>query len=291
MYTPVYTRDLFGGALTIVVYGASRNWNYAGDSVEQMEEKNPGITAAIAEVMAEFGIKRALVPKPAFNALIAMSSDLTLQRLPNFWRGADADGVLLERAGDAYFLASADCLTTVLWSPDKRIAMALHCGRDALVDRGEISGGNRRNFSSVIDRAAVVAGESLHGFQAYLAAGIGPSHFTHPTTETVRGSDGVEVKNRWRDNNRRLIEHLLQKWQYTLPSVRRELVVTDEALGKIDLAALVVSQLYSHNVTLSDIFRDGHNTAVDFGVDGNFLFHSNRRDPTQRNLVVVRRNR
>ena len=290
MYKAVYVRTLFDGAVEIAVYGTCRNWNFAGDSAAQIESMNPGIIEAIAWVMQQHGIKRALVPKPAFNAVITTAEDLMDQRLPNFWRGVDADGVVLERSGDAYLLASADCLATCLYNPEAHYAMALHCGRDALIDRKSLSGGVVRSFPSVIDNAAFIAGDRIEQLQAFLAAGIGPDSFTHPTTATVPGSNGIEVENKYLAANQRLIEHLLEKWQNVLPSDRRKLVVTNEAQGKIDLIALVTAQLFSMGVPLPQIQWDGHDTATNRDGKRRFLFHSNRRDHDQRNLVVVKLN-
>ncbi len=108
---PVYRRELFNGRVSVAVYGATRNWNYAGENAEAVEAGNPGITPALRFLMGYNGVVRGLVPKPAFNALVVGPEALASERLPGFFRGADADGVMLETHGDAYLLASADCLT------------------------------------------------------------------------------------------------------------------------------------------------------------------------------------
>lgn len=289
MYKPVYSRQLFGGRVEITVYGACRDWNFAGDSVEEMETKNPGIVEAIAWVMGKHRIKRALVPKPAFNAKIAQARDLTVERLPGFWRGMDADGAVLDEPGDAYLLASADCLTTVLYSPAEHYALGLHCGRDALVDRKALLGVMERGFASVIDCAVYSVGH-IEQFKAFLAAGIGPSSFTHPTTVTLKEPDGAEVANPYRVVNQRLIDHLQLDWELMLPPEYPRPIVADPVQGTIDLSAFVTAQLCAVGVPLSAIETDDHDTATDRDADGNFLFHSNRRDKTKRNLVIVRLN-
>lgn len=322
---PVYKVDLFDGKVTVIVFGASRNWNYAGSSKEEMEAKNPGITDAIMAAMQEYGIERAFVPKPAFNAQVATEKDLKIELIPNFFRGADADGVIMTKPGDAYFLASADCLTTALFDGRTGAVAALHCGRDALIDRkwiNEDKGELKREFSSVVD-----AGVRLldHHFQythlsspdmyrnnemgwlrggdeenlfkltdhaqmaAYLAAGIRPDTFTHPPVGKYMIPNGL------------MIDHLLNfetktnsAWKRKpfcddlVPRHRHPPVVTDPKEGKIDLFALVRRQLDEHNV--ERVEEDEFDTATSKGPDNEFLFHSNRRDPTLRNLVIVKLN-
>ena len=300
---PVYIRDLFGGKVTVIVFGAPVNWNYAGTSREDMEAKNPGITAILEEVMRKYGIKRALVPKPAFNAKVVTDADLPNELLPNFFRGADADGVLLEKSGDAYFLASADCLAAAIFDSRTNSVVALHCGRDALMDRKRINEGEavKREHESVI-RAGVrqldncfqfrhlsrrdvycnnefgclLGGDDEimarlcdhSGMSAYLAAGIRPETFDHSTTDEKYGAA-----------NKRMIDHLS-----ALPNV-----VTNTQSGTIDLFALVRHQLGQY--WIEDIKEDEFDTATSKDAEDNFEFHSNRlRSKVERNLVIIKLN-
>ena len=64
-------------------------------------------------------------------------------------------------------------------------------------------------------------------------------------------------------------------------------MVGNRLLGTIDLKALIMAQLDSAGVPIDQIAQDSYDTAVDRDDNGQFLFHSNRRDPTKRNLVVV----
>ena len=280
---PVYVRHLFGGKVTIIVFGAPFNWNYAGASREEMEAKNPGITAAIAEVMRKYDIKRALVPKPAFNARVVTDANLPNELLPHFFRGADADGVILERPGDAYLLASADCLAAAIYDPQTGAVAALHCGRDALVDRTHLNAGDRRKHETVIDAASDALDEiaygteplgEYHALQVFLAAGIRPGTFDHPT-----------ANHPFAEANKRMIDHLIEVQS---KSEHLPMIVTDAYAGKIDLFALVRHQLDAQDIT--KIEEDEFDTATSKGPDGEYLFHSNRRDKVKRNLVVIKRN-
>lgn len=316
---PVYVRKLFDGKVTLIVFGAPFNWNYAGTSREDMEAKNPGITAALEEVMREYGIKCALVPKPAFNAKVVTDADLPNELLPNFFRGADADGVILEKPGDAYLLASADCLATAIWDPRMGILAALHCGRDALVDRNRLnkSEGAKRTDESVIGTAMKMLDSAMRAklqgdgseapnemgwltgsdeqnesqindhnlLRAFLAAGIRPEEFDHPTVDHAYAVPNkamidylelYEARSDIRRMNRLQSNALLPK------------IVTDLKEGKIDLFALVCRQFDEHNV--EQIEEDEFDTATSKDAAGNFLFHSNRRDKNLRNLVIVKLN-
>jgi len=315
---PVYEQKLFCGKATMIVFGAPFDWNYAGANREEMEAKNPGISLALEEVMHTYDIRRALVPKPAFNAKVATANDLKIELLPGFFRGMDADGVLLTEPGDAYFLASADCLTTALFDVRMNAVAALHCGRDALIDRKFIDHMPKRDHTSVIDAGVRHLDELFQfahlssrdvcennefgwlqggdeenmerlynhtGMVAYLAAGIRPDTFEHPT-----------VNHPYAEANARMVKWLelfearsnILHTYHGRSTNSHPRVVTDSASGKIDLFALVRRQLWACRVDRLE--EDAFDTATSTGPDGEFLFHSNRRDKLKRNLVVVRLN-
>ena len=287
MQRPVYKRRLFEGRVEVAVYGAGRNWNFAGETGEAIEAGNPGITFDLGFVMGDNRVTRALVPKPAFNAVLVAPDMLTSERLPRFFRGLDADGVVLTDHGDAYALASADCLAAVLFDPSTGCVIAMHCGRNALVDRDALNGKLPRVFPSIVDAGIchmVNMGANLSRLQVFLAAGIGPDSFTHPTTAAIIGADGSEKPNIYHSANETLIGFLERKYNDGF-----HVVVTDHNEGKISLVELVTAQLAEHGVTRDQIEWDEVDTATDTGPNGEFLYHSNRRDKTLRNLVLVKR--
>ncbi len=288
-------RETLWGAVDVTVFGAVRNWNFAGQTVGEIEARNPGVVADLQEVIRELDIKRALVPKPAFNARVVSARDLTKEIFPNFFRGADADGAIITQPGDAYFLASADCLTGVIYDGDMHHAAGLHCGRNALVDRDALAGKPPREHDSVIDAGILTLVDqspiNLRELRVFLAAGIGPASFTHPTTEMLTSPDGSVVPNKYRDQNLALLQYLwwpdaeLKKGEEK--GWRR--IIHDFDQGQIDLVGIVQADLHGYGVPPENIEWDGHDTATDLvpGTD-DFLFHSYRRDPSQRNLVVVK---
>ena len=299
---PIYVRTFANGKVTVAAYGGPFNWNFAGASREEMEAKNPGISQALLGVMEAAGIKRALVPKPAFNAQVVTKDDLGFEIIPNFYRGADADGVIITEPGDAYFLASADCLATALFDHRSGTLAALHCGRDALIDRKLINEGYKaaREQASVIDTAVqrlqkclpqmvgnieevLTAAFDMSKLTAYLMAGIRPKTFDHPT-----------IDNPYAEANNRMIDHLIKFETMSdtprrgYPTRRFPPVVTDSVLGKIDLFSLVRRQLAEQRVT--NVHEDEFDTATSKAPNGDFLFHSNRRDKVKRNLVIIKLN-
>ncbi|MBI5370278.1 laccase domain-containing protein [Candidatus Uhrbacteria bacterium] len=294
MKSPAYVKGLWHGDVLVAVFGTVRNWNFAGETPEAIEANNPGVSADIAEVMDQLEIHRALVPRPAFHAMVCEPSQLTVERLPRFFRGVDADGVLLTESGDAYILASADCLTTVVYDCYQHTLVALHCGRNALIDRERLAGKPPRQYASVIEagldalnRYARVDPSKL---LVFLAAGIGPETFVHPTTEMVPGPDGNPVPNKYAAANAQLIRHLTQKYAMHAGQLRDQPpIVTDSVQGKIDLVALAKVQLWKLGIPFDNMVWDGFDTAT--SSDGSEpLFHSNRRNALMRNLVVVKLN-
>lgn len=277
--------SLFNLHALATVFGASRNWNYAGASAAEMEVKNPGIVEAFTEARRVAGAKLVYAPKPAFNARVVHPEDLPLELLPGFFRGADADGVIL-RPGQSYALASADCPTVIIFDPVSQQLAALHLGRDAAIDRGRIEGKEPREFESVID--AAIAEMELGGMtdrsdlRGFVVAGIGYEYFTHPITDLVDG----EI-NPYAERNRALIADLQERYDHAgdgpFPTV-----VRDVALGQIDLTALIARQLAAHGIIV-DLGRDsdGVDTHTDTYPDGRHVYHSNRRDKVARNLVLV----
>ena len=284
---PVYHRQICEGHLEIAVYGACRNWRFAGGTAQEMDEANPGIVNALQKVITRHRIERALVPRPVFGTDIVNRVQLTQMLFPRFYRGAQADGVRLNFTNDAYLLSSADCPCVVICDPRKAIALAMHAGRDALIDRDLIAGKPARAQFSVIDRAmdlmrnrGWVKGSPLYVF---IAAGIGPIGFTHPTTPTFWGEDNQEYVNDRHASNRELITYLKQTYDRFHFNI-----VTDDDRGSIDLVELIIAQLSEYGVTREQIEWDGVDTAFDQDENNQFLFHSWRRDPETRNLVMVK---
>ncbi len=284
---PVYQRQICEGFLEIAVYGAARNWRFVGDTAEQMDEANPGIVEALQKVMTKHRVERALVPRPVFGTEIVNPVQLRREIFPRFLRGAEGDGVRLNFTNDAYVLSSADCPCVVICDPIKAIAIGVHGCRDALLDRGRIAGKSGREPASVLYKAMELARNrgwvKTSPLSVFIAAGIGPTMFTHPTTPTVMGEDGIERVNEYQEVNRQLIDHLLNTYDQ-----KRFKIVTDPVQGSINLVELIVAQFAEYGVTRDQIEWDGVDTDMDKGPDGKFLYHSSRRDPTKRNLVVVK---
>jgi hypothetical protein len=286
IYREVYSRVLWGG-VRVTVFGASNDWNYSG-TLDEMKARNPWVVSAVRQVIVDHDIKRALVPKPSFNASVVQTKDLNDEILLGFFRGANADGVLIDQSGYAYFLASVDCLTTVIYDSQNHRVLCMHCGLNALVDRDAIEGKPARKFPSVIDTGmGLMKDTPAASMCVFLVAGIKPKSFSHPTSPFVSGSDGNMLVNQHCERNTHLIDHL-RRFERNYAHLGVGQIVFGEANGHIDLNALVCGQLSLHGVPNTHVESDGHDTATDKYHNGDFMFHSNRRDHNnKRNLVVV----
>jgi len=146
-----------------------------------------------------------------------------------------------------------------------------------------------RPHSSVLDAGLKqVAGTRADTLSVFIAAGIGPKTFDHPTTALVQGHDGAMKANPFVDTNLRLIRHLREVYDFNGCFFGQAPVVLDIDAGHINLDALIRVQLQNAGVLANSIESDEHDTATDKYHDGKFMFHSNRRDKTKRNLVVVK---
>lgn len=279
---PTCTWDLFGGAVKVVAYGAEHNWNYASASETADGVHLPEVWHRTEELMGSLRNEytpnlRVLAPRPAFNAQVCRPRDLTTAWIPNlFYRGVDADAVVLERSGQAYALASADCAMVLIRNPATGEVAACHAGRDSLLDKQYVLNpkGHPRSFESIVDAACMSLSsneQDWYDFQAHVGMAIGPDHFAHPWNHPTYG-----------DSNRRLIEHLSNCWGESV-------VKGGVDLGKIDLVELIRLQLIMLGFSESNISFDGVDTFADEGEDGQPIWHSNRRDKTTRNLVVALR--
>ncbi len=275
----VYTKDLFDGAVTVWVFGAYRHWGYKGSSSVEIDQNNPGIVLDLQSIFSKLRMDRVVSPVPAFNARVVGEGDLKDEVMVGLWRGERADGTVIHTPGTTFAIASADCPTTVLYDPNRKILAALHCGREALIDKNLVQTGEKgREFPSVINAATDIM-MRVHqtipmNLLGFVLAGIGPDNFEHPT-----------VDHPYAVQNARLITHLQNEHM----SFKNK-VVPDPVLGKIDLFKLIKRQLAGRWVYSRNIETDGVDTATDVDTDGNYLFHSNRRDKTMRNLVLVRLN-
>lgn len=295
---PVYVTTPFGGRVTVAVFGAPQHWGYAGTTRDDVERRNPGITQVLGQLLQSLEIRRALSPSPEFGVRIARANDLTHELVPGFFRGVSADGLLLECPGDAFFVASADCLTTIVYDSRSRSVVALHCGRDVLMDRAAINAGlaleKHRPFMirEAIRMLDELAPEPVRAHRSeirvLMVAGIRSKTFDHPT-----------VDHPYAEQNRLMIEYLLAYEEQTKMRTRldaqghptrawQNAIVSDRIAGKIDLFELVRRQFLQEGVV--EISEDTFDTATATREDGTFVFHSNRRDKTMRNLVVVKLN-
>jgi len=222
------------------------------------------------------GALRVLSPRPhTFNARVCLPRNLRAEFKLNgsipLYRGLEADGVVLQRKHDSFFIGSADCPTLVLISKRRKRVVATHAGRDCLVDREWLSGKKQRTHHSVVLPALAQFSELPEELSAIVVCGSGPENFRHPWNHPTHG-----------ERNRMLIEYIIREFG-------TDCILGDPEDGCIDVFKLIRSQLVVHGVSKERVLHDGIDTHSDH--DGSdFLWHSHSREANGcRNGVLVTR--
>jgi hypothetical protein len=283
---PTAHHKLWGGAVEILCFGRK-----TGDwSLRDETELMPGyprreVVEAIGKLADKYRCRIYAPKTSAFNAQVVLARQLADPLIEGvFFRGVEADGVLLEEPGQAFALSSADCPTFVLWDSGTGAVVAAHAGRDSLVDRLEVSGA-LDSCTPPRDSVVMQAIQKLWRpgwpedwlkvlgprLKVFIACGIGPRHFSHKMQIPYTGNEG--------DNA--LVRHI----RLTFGDGCLQGDPTD---GCIDLAELIRIQCVSSRVSPMNIGCDAVDTFGDLGKDRTNVWHSHRRDGDgTRNLVLV----
>lgn len=272
MTSPSAVYTLFNGRIEIALFGKPNNWSLLDPTPESL--------ALIGDAAQGNRIDTLLAPKPStFNAKICLPEDLNTTfdtgNGVRIMRGVDADGVIVPE-GQAFYLASADCVTIVATDPKSGMTIAAHGGRDCLIDRKRVNGeGLSREHDSVVD--AIVAQFKNAGINAkhlkiFMTCGIGPKEFEHNFFDPKYGAGNIKM-----------CLDLIAKWGKTV-------LDGDITRGKIVLTEVIRAQFMSHGVPAYQIGFDVVDTFGDTDADGQHRWWSNRRgDGTKRNAVIVKR--
>jgi copper oxidase (laccase) domain-containing protein len=272
MTAPTAVYHPFSGRVEIRLYGKPNNWSLLNPPPETLRR--------IGNLASAEGVYRLLAPKPsAFNARVCLSDDLTETVMGNesvsIHRGVDADGAVIP-PGQAFYLASADCLTVVTLDPKSGMTVAAHAGRDCLFDRKRINGeGKSREHESVVD--AIVARYEQANIQAkylkvFMTCGISPKEFVHDFQDPKFGTA-----------NMKMCADVAHKWGLRC-------LDGDMTKGKLVLTEIVRAQFMKHGVDPYHIGFDIVDTYGDTDRYGNHLWWSHRREPGPgRNAVLVTR--
>lgn len=232
-----------------------------------------GDAAIIKETLKFYisnGVKNVLAPScKKFNAEIVCENDLRHKiRLRGglvIHQGVFADGVILNKKKEAFFIPSADCSTIIVTG--NKLMIATHAGRDCLIDKGEIHTGKpSRKHRSVVDammEKLIMAGENKKTLRVFITCGIKAENFPHPINHPQHGG-----------KNKILIKHLLAKYGGDCLKGKPE-------EGFISLDNLIKIQFIRHGVPPENIANDGIDTYGD-NILGKYLWHSCARGKTER---------
>lgn len=269
----------FSGRIGVYLFGRSLDWNIGGDNADVVKRR-------VGEIANDLGVCEIYAPRPAaFNAQIVCKGDLK-EEIPItndespiiMYRGCDADGVQLgdvsPKGKRAFWLSSADCITIVAHHHGTGWTVAAHGGRDCLVDRGRINGGQSRKYESVVHAIADrFSKKEMKNVKVFMTCGIGPEHFEHRCDDEKYGPA-----------NTKMAFDILAKWGPTC-------LFGDHTLGKISLSEVIRSQFVSLGVSPHNIGYDGVETFDDRDRFGDHRWWSYRRgDGKNRNGVLVVQN-
>jgi copper oxidase (laccase) domain-containing protein len=272
---PTASYRFFDGAVEVDCFGrSSGNWALKGYDRSESEANNPGIGRKIEALLKTHRIGRLYLPTPrTFNALLASSVDLTVPWYEGrIFRGAEAEGVLLDKVQDACGIASSDCPTIVARNGVTGLVVAAHAGRESLYDANRLfNGAAPRRFASVVDAImdALLGGNVQHtsSIQAHVVCGIGQSNFSHPYDESEQGK-----------RNEKMCAYLNDTWGQGVVSH-----------GHISLPKLITRQFEKYGVDPYSVHWDKITTYSDTE-NGDYQWHSHRRTRSgERNFVLVTR--
>lgn len=260
---PRKIHHLDGGRVTVLGFGRPENWSVR--NTQTGEDAGDRVCA----VVSTMNVPRVFAPWPwRFNAKIAKPSDFPCSRGRNgvtFFHGIFADGVVLSPQS-AFFIASADCPTIVLYHPQSKTVVAAHGGRNSLLRGISLTAKaspllpHRGVADEMVRSLRRVAGKPEES-RVFSFCGVGPERFSHPFESP--GHD-----------NRALIDAIVRQYG-------DECVVGPHERGCIDLHAVIKAQFVRQGVPSDSIESDGVDTA------SGDEWWSHRRGTRERNGIFV----
>ena len=205
------------------------------------------------------------------NARIAPAQDFKRELSHNgvvVMGGVLADGVEIPK-NEVFAITSAGCGTIICHDRAQVHVICAHAARDSLFDRKEVGDGTKSRWHASIIHALLERMQH-HGVQPHdvfikIVCGT-RTGFTHDPTHPTYG-----------DFNKGLIA-----WCQAYDNA-----VRDTATGEIDLFAVIRAQAVQRGVPTEQVLEDTIDTLNDTDRSGEYLWADARRDPTQRNLVLV----
>lgn len=271
---PSKTLSLFDGVVRVFLFGRPTDFSKPFTRPEVMQ--------TVTRLVRGLRIKKVFIPTTTdCNARVVDATPANFKGLRyqgngvTVYSGASVDGVKMFQPAAVAF-DTADCPVLILRSPDGSV-VATHAGRNSLLDayaRG-VQGVPRRDPESVVFAALASLNGPASEVRSALVCGIGQPRFDHPAWHQQYGQ-----------RNLRMADYLFRHCGLVVEGPKDVI--------QINLAGIAQAQLGSRGV-LTDrrrFFRDGIDTYGDKDSNGQFLWHSHRRDSESgegdsRNLVLV----
>ena len=281
---PTTQHILWGGAVEILCFGRDTgDWSLRDEVPEMPGYPRPEVVEAIGRLANAYDCRIYAPKTSAFNAQIVEARELADALVEDrFFRGVEADGVILREPRQAFAVSSADCPTFVLWDSITSTVVATHAGRDSLIPPRLVTGAYRRwdrgPRSAIQNAISAMPMSGLHGgnsrFGSFVTCGIGPTHFEHP----MRNPHGANKGN-----------NALVKWIRI--TYGDDCLRGDPAHGMVNLNHIIRRQCIQKGMYPERIGYDGVDTFADRYPDGGHMWHSHRRngDGTRNLVLVVRR--
>lgn len=247
--SPTVSYRLFDGAVDVDCFGrSSGNWALRGYRRSESEDHNPGIGSKMDALLESHRIGRLYLPTPrAFNGLLVNPIDLKVPwHEGRIFRGAEAEGVPLEKIQDACGIASGDCPTIIARNEATSLVIAAHAGRESLYDAERLfNGAPPRRFPSVVDAImeALIGSDARQAdrIEAHVVCGICQANFNHPHDASEQGM-----------RNKKMCAHLNVPWGQDV--VRH---------GYLSLFELIVRQFAARGVDPARVHWDKVDTYSD----------------------------
>jgi len=196
--------------------------------------------------------------------------------------GVKADGILVPK-GDIFGIGTADCPTIVISDESLDLVLAVHAGRNSLLDIQYIHTGKRSRKTFGVVESAVKAlgaeGSRLENLSIYVCCGIGPRHFVHSLVNPTYG-----------EKNKVLVSFLRK--QYGPKTFQK----ANHCSVGLNLFEIIVAQFEEFGVRRSQIFHDGVDTGKrtfkhSGGNELKSALASHRRKTNSRNFVMIHHSR
>lgn len=279
-YIPQAAIAPFGEKVGISLFGRPFNWS--------LKTNFDGATEAIRCLVEGCDVTSIIAPRPDFSARVVGRKDLEEGRIIIPAKSLKFSDIPLLRGmpektgdgamifpGEAFFIASGDCPTLVMYSPFSGKLGCAHAGRDCLFDRAKLRGGAARKHESVV--FALLDQFSWYDrshIKAFITCGIGGESFRHSMIEGDR-----------REENRAMINYIVATWG-------PHCVVGSREEGALSLKEVIRAQLLSAGISPDNIGQDSIDTYMDgdyaYMQNPGYRWWSNRRgDKSERNGVFV----